>query len=129
MLETLSHTNDPTSSADAIEAHARKGKLTGNKLLVLALVRRHPFSTANELWELATPEEKKILSEVQGVRRRLTDLFAARLVNRTEPRACRVKGNTMVTWFTAEESRRNGESVSLADCIDAAFKRYTDRRG
>lgn len=99
MLETLSHTNDPTSSADAIHEHARKGKLTGNKLLVLALVRLHPFSTANELWELATPEERKTLSEVQEVRRRLTDLFAFGLVNRTAPRACRVKGNTMVTWF------------------------------
>lgn len=99
MLETLSHTNDPTSSSDAVEAHAKRGKLTGNKLLVLALVRRHPFSTANELWELATPDERKTLSEVQEVRRRLTDLFAFGLVNRTAPRPCKVKGNTMVTWF------------------------------
>ena len=99
MLETLSHTNDPESSATAVREHARKGKLTGNKLLVLAMVKRHPFSTANELWELATDDERKTLSEVQEVRRRLTDLFAAGLVNRTKPRPCKVKGNTMVTWF------------------------------
>lgn len=99
MLETLSHSHDPTSSADAIASHAQRGRLTGNKILVLELVRRHPYSTANELWELATDGEKATLNEVQEVRRRLTDLFAAGLVKRTTPRLCTVKGNSMVTWY------------------------------
>lgn len=127
MLETLSHTNDPTSSADAIHEHAQRGRLTGNKILVLELVRRHPFSTANELLELATPEEKKTLSEVQEVRRRLTDLFAGALIKRTTPRLCTVKGNSMVTWYC--DRATHGGTKTLAECIDDAAKRYADRRG
>ena len=99
MLETLSHTHDPASSKIAAREHVASGRANAHKEIVFAMVKAHPFSTANELWEAASQEQKDQLKELQEVRRRLTTLWSEGRIKRTEPRACKVNGHKMVTWY------------------------------
>lgn len=94
------HTHDPETSRQADAHHRESGKRDRHRVLVLALVIRHPDSTACELWHYATPEEREILGEMQEVRRRLTDLSQDPWgdVFRMPARPCRIKGTNQSTW-------------------------------
>ena len=92
------HTHDPATSHQADKEHRASGKRDRHRVLVLGLVIRHPDCTACELWQLATPEEKTLLGEMQEVRRRLTDLLHMMDVKQTASRTCTVKGTTQTTW-------------------------------
>jgi len=65
--------------------------------LVRAIILRHPDRTPNELWELATDDERDVLKEVQEIRRRATDLKHTGMVVVSGKRECGVKGTTMQT--------------------------------
>jgi hypothetical protein len=96
------HTSDPVTSHQADEHHRASGKRDRHRVLVLSMVIRHPGNTACELWQLATPEERSILGEMQEVRRRLTDLHHMMDVKQTASRTCTVKGTTQTTWRVAD---------------------------
>ena len=93
-----SHTDDPPTSAEAEIEHTESGKRGMHSEIVLALVKRHPGSTAVELWHHATETERAELVEMQETRRRLTDLYHAGLVRQCESRLCLARGTKQVTW-------------------------------
>jgi hypothetical protein len=100
-LNPVAHTADPPTSAEAAARVTASGRRAAHARLVLALVRRHPGSTAVELWAAANAGEQADLGEMQEVRRRLTDLLHAGRVRQGDARACRVRKSKMVTWSAA----------------------------
>lgn len=94
----IAHTGDPDTSHEAAARVTAVGTRSRHTALVLAMVKRHPWLTAAELWARATPTEAEELGELQECRRRLTDLEAKGLVFHSAPRLCSVRGTRMVTW-------------------------------
>jgi len=97
-----SHAGDPATSAEAAQNHDASRRAAAHARLVLELVRKHPSSTAVELWSHCNEWDRFRLVEMQEVRRRLTDLHRAGRVHQGEARPCRVKGSRMVTWTVTE---------------------------
>lgn len=95
---SMSHANDPETSRIAAEQHVRSGKRAHHAAIVLALVQRHPGSTAIELWDHATDAERATLKEAQEIRRRLCNLETDGAVRKGVSRACTVRGSKQVTW-------------------------------
>lgn len=97
-----SHRLDPPTSHAAEARHTASGRRARHAEIVLGLVRWMPDATAAELWDAATPGEKRELGDVYEIRRRLSDGRATGIFRRSEHgRACSVTGKTMVTWRIA----------------------------
>ncbi len=123
----MSHASDPPTSAEAARNHAESGRRDAHAALVLDLVRRHPGSTAVELWGLATDAERGQLVEMQEIRRRCTDLLARCLVRQGPARDCSVKGTSMVVWFA--ESPAQPEPPDRAELAARRHDQWRERRG
>ncbi len=90
-------TMQPTSVI-ARDRHEASGNAATNRLRVAWLVGHHEGSTSSELFSAS----KMIFGEVMDlteIRRRLTDLKAAKLIHTGPQRYCRIKGNLQLTWF------------------------------
>lgn len=89
------HADGPASEREAAEksAHTRQR----NCDIVLAIIRRNPSSTCDELWAAATEDERGLMKEMMTVRRRVVDLKAEGRIVADGMRECRVKGNRMMT--------------------------------
>lgn len=95
--EPLAAKADPPTSHEAAAAHQSSGKLGVHAAIALALVKRHPGKTYQELFALARPEEKFKLGDPTELMRRLSGLKHG-YVRQGPARVCEVGGRRCVTW-------------------------------
>lgn len=86
---------DPDTSRHAERRHRASGAMSAHVRIVAELVRKHPSSTAVELFEAQTGTERLTRHEVS---RRLPDAEKDGLVKRGPARLCRVAGTLQTTW-------------------------------
>lgn len=103
-LPAAARATDAASSHAAAARHTASGRRGVNMLRVLALVAAAPGATSVELYEAGVAAARGTLAPAldrHEVSRRLADLEDAGLVRRGAPRACRVRGSVMLTWWPA----------------------------
>lgn len=99
----IAHVVDPSTSHQAARLMDSTGARGRHCREVLKLVKDNPGLTAGELWAACSAEQAEMLSELQEIRRRLTDLRHARQVKYGPKRECEQRRNPAVTWLVAEE--------------------------
>ncbi len=86
------------TSVIARDKHEASGNAATNRRRVLALVADEDGLTSTELAKRAEAVFGSLM-DLTEVRRRLTDLKAAKLIHTGPQRYCRIKGNLQLTWF------------------------------
>ena len=102
----IARRDDPLPSHVAAREHTGSGARSRHADIALASVRRHPGSTATELFAADV-----MPFDLHELRRRLGDLKNAGAIEVVEERKCRLRGRLMNSWRVAAPAARTYQAT------------------